>query len=87
MPARSVSKNRKTADLVLQKQIEELASGHSSNPFAVLGRHPDGRGDIVPVFFPDAFEVRVVIIPTIVWLDSRGTHRFKNVIHRMLTIL
>lgn len=27
------------------------------------------------------------LIPTIVWLDSRGTHRFKNVIHRMLTIL
>ncbi|NHO57475.1 YceI family protein [Acetobacter lambici] len=27
------------------------------------------------------------VIPTIVWPDSRGTHRFKNVIHRMLTIL
>ncbi|WP_019086876.1 YciE/YciF ferroxidase family protein [Komagataeibacter europaeus] len=27
------------------------------------------------------------IIPTIVWPDSRGTHRFKNVIHRMQTIL
>ncbi|CAM3197522.1 TonB-dependent siderophore receptor [Komagataeibacter xylinus] len=27
------------------------------------------------------------LIPTIVWPDSRGTHRFKNVIHRMQTIL
>ncbi len=27
------------------------------------------------------------VIPTIVWPDSRGTHRFKNVIHRMQTIL
>ncbi|KON62836.1 maltose/maltodextrin import ATP-binding protein MalK [Komagataeibacter europaeus] len=27
------------------------------------------------------------IIPTIVWPDSRGTHRVKNVIHRMQTIL
>ncbi len=27
------------------------------------------------------------MIPTIVWPDSRGTHRFKNVIHRMQTIL
>ena len=28
-----------------------------------------------------------IVIPTIVWPDSRGTHRFKNVIHRMQTIL
>ncbi|OUI79686.1 transposase [Acetobacter tropicalis] len=28
-----------------------------------------------------------MLIPTIVWPDSRGTHRFKNVIHRMQTIL
>ncbi|WP_242501366.1 cryptochrome/photolyase family protein [Komagataeibacter xylinus] len=27
------------------------------------------------------------LIPTIVWSDSRGTHRVKNVIHRMQTIL
>lgn len=60
MSSNSVPKNRKTADLVLQQHIEDLAAGNSSNPFAVLGRHPDGRGNIVRVFFPDAFEVRVV---------------------------
>ena len=36
--------------------------------------------------YPGA-RVLVGLIPTIVWPDSRGTHRFKNVIHRMQTIL
>lgn len=63
MPSNSTPKNRKTADIALQQQIEDLAHGVSSNPFAVLGRHPDGRGDIVRVFFPDALEVMVVSTP------------------------
>lgn len=63
MPSNSTPKNRKTADIALQQQIEDLAHGVSSNPFAVLGRHPDGRGDIVRVFFPDALEVTVVSTP------------------------
>ncbi|KXU94798.1 1,4-alpha-glucan branching protein GlgB [Acetobacter cerevisiae] len=63
MPSNSIPKNRKAADIALQQQVEDLAHGMSSNPFAVLGRHPDGRGDIIRVFFPDALEVTVVSTP------------------------
>ncbi|WP_395494835.1 1,4-alpha-glucan branching protein GlgB [Acetobacter sp. KSO5] len=63
MTSNSIPKNRKAADIALQQQVEDLAHGMSSNPFAVLGRHPDGRGDIIRVFFPDALEVTVVSTP------------------------
>lgn len=63
MPSNFLPKNRKTADIALEQQVDDLAHGVSSNPFAVLGRHPDGRGDIVRVFFPDALEVTVVSTP------------------------
>ncbi|WP_029603817.1 1,4-alpha-glucan branching protein GlgB [Kozakia baliensis] len=57
----SVSKKKKTS-YAIQDRIEALVTGHCHDPFSILGRHREGRGDVVRVFYPDAQEVRLVVI-------------------------
>ncbi|EHH68767.1 1,4-alpha-glucan branching protein GlgB [Gluconobacter morbifer] len=44
----------------LQTMIDALMTGHCHDPFSLLGRHREGRLDIVRVFYPDALEVRLI---------------------------
>ncbi|GAN59063.1 1,4-alpha-glucan branching enzyme GlgB [Acetobacter cibinongensis] len=71
------ARNRKEADDALLQQIAAIASGASSDPFAVLGRHPDGRGDIVRAFFPDALTVTLTALSS----DGKKTERQMQRIH------
>ncbi|AQS89473.1 glycogen-branching enzyme [Neoasaia chiangmaiensis] len=54
--------NRKADVPHLRAAIEDLVAGRCHDPFALLGRHRDGRQDVVRVFYPDAQEVRLVVI-------------------------
>ncbi|WP_342627693.1 1,4-alpha-glucan branching protein GlgB [Nguyenibacter vanlangensis] len=47
---------------ILPPETEDLLQGLSSDPFAILGRHPAGRNDIIRAFCPDARAVRLVVI-------------------------
>lgn len=40
--------------------IDEIVEGRIHDPFAYLGRHREGRSNIVRVFYPDAVEVRLI---------------------------
>ncbi|GAJ29456.1 1,4-alpha-glucan branching protein GlgB [Acidomonas methanolica] len=60
-PLADISNNKADAPL-LRAAIDELAAGRCRDPFALLGRHKDKRGDVVRVFYPDAQEVRLVVI-------------------------
>ena len=50
------------ADTLLppEAEIHAILRGQHGNPFAVLGMHPDGEGQIVRVFAPEAAEVAVL---------------------------
>ena len=50
------------ADTLLpsQAEIDAILRGQHGNPFAVLGMHPDGEGQVVRVFAPDAAEIAVL---------------------------
>jgi len=48
------------AHYAFQARVEDLVHGRSGNPFSVLGRHHDGKQDVIRVFFPDARGVRLV---------------------------
>ncbi|RUT24908.1 1,4-alpha-glucan branching enzyme [Asaia sp. W19] len=43
-----------------QGLIDAIVEGRCHDPFSYLGRHREGRGNIVRVFYPDAVEVRLV---------------------------
>lgn len=60
-PPADISNSRADGPL-LRAAIESLVAGRCSDPFAVLGRHRDGRNDIVRVFYPDARDVRLVVV-------------------------
>ncbi len=51
------SKSLKPQERIL---IDEIVEGRIHDPFAYLGRHREGRGNVVRVFYPDAVEVRLV---------------------------
>lgn len=45
----------------LQSMIDDLVATRCQDPFALLGRHREGRTDQVRVFYPDALEVRLTV--------------------------
>ena len=44
----------------LGSELKRITDANHHDPFAVLGRHPDGDGVVVRAFIPGACEVRVV---------------------------
>ena len=43
----------------LNSELQRIAEADHHDPFAVLGRHPDGKGVLVRAYLPGAAEVRI----------------------------
>jgi len=60
--AKSVGHKNTGHSVDLTPVINDLLHGACSDPFSFLGRHRNGAHDLVRVFYPDALEVRLVVV-------------------------